>query len=132
MDLKKLFYDDDAVSPVIGVILMVAITVILAAVIASFVLGLGDSTSSTAPQVSVDCKFPSGAGNAPSPTNTMVHAGGDNLDPGPLSVNNGNVTSSPSGGTFSSGETIAEDISRNTKLVWSNPEGGSSNVIAQC
>jgi len=42
MDLKKLFNDDDAVSPVIGVILMVAITVILAAVIASFVLGLGD------------------------------------------------------------------------------------------
>lgn len=34
--------DDRGVSPVIGVILMVAITVILAAVIASFVLGLGD------------------------------------------------------------------------------------------
>lgn len=32
-----------AVSPVIGVILMVAITVILAAVIGTFVLGLGDS-----------------------------------------------------------------------------------------
>ncbi|MEF8852091.1 MAG: archaellin/type IV pilin N-terminal domain-containing protein, partial [Haloarculaceae archaeon] len=31
MDVKKLFTDDDAVSPVIGVILMVAITVILAA-----------------------------------------------------------------------------------------------------
>ena len=35
--------DDRAVSPVIGVILMVAITVILAAVIGTFVLGLGDS-----------------------------------------------------------------------------------------
>ena len=32
----------EAVSPVIGVILMVAITVILAAVIGTFVLGLGD------------------------------------------------------------------------------------------
>jgi flagellin-like protein len=40
--IKDLFEDDNAVSPVIGVILMVAITVILAAVIASFVLGLGD------------------------------------------------------------------------------------------
>ena len=47
MDPKKLFNDDDAVSPVIGVILMVAITVILAAVIASFVLGLGDQTQTT-------------------------------------------------------------------------------------
>jgi flagellin-like protein len=43
MQLPNLRDDDDAVSPVIGVILMVAITVILAAVIATFVLGLGDS-----------------------------------------------------------------------------------------
>lgn len=35
--------DEKAVSPVIGVILMVAITVILAAVIASFVFGMGSS-----------------------------------------------------------------------------------------
>ena len=38
---------DDAVSPVIGVILMVAITVILAAVIAAFVFGLAGNVSST-------------------------------------------------------------------------------------
>ncbi|WP_338071862.1 type IV pilin N-terminal domain-containing protein [Halorutilus salinus] len=37
--------DDSAVSPVIGVILMVAITVILAAVIGTFVLGLGEKRS---------------------------------------------------------------------------------------
>ncbi|MDO8842177.1 type IV pilin N-terminal domain-containing protein [Methanocalculus sp.] len=37
MTMKR---NDDAVSPVIGVILMVAITVILAAVIAAFVFGL--------------------------------------------------------------------------------------------
>ena len=35
-------YKEEAVSPVIGVILMVAITVILAAVIAVFVLGMAD------------------------------------------------------------------------------------------
>jgi flagellin-like protein len=35
--------NDEAVSPVIGVILMVAITVILAAVIAAFVFGMGSS-----------------------------------------------------------------------------------------
>lgn len=38
--------EERAVSPVIGVILMVAITVILAAVIAAFVLDLGDTTAS--------------------------------------------------------------------------------------
>ncbi|MFC7212451.1 type IV pilin [Natronoarchaeum sp. GCM10025321] len=45
MDFKKLLETDDderAVSPVIGVILMVAITVILAAVIGAFVIGIGD------------------------------------------------------------------------------------------
>jgi flagellin-like protein len=40
--------DDSAVSPVIGVILMVAITVILAAVIGTFVLGLGDQVEQNA------------------------------------------------------------------------------------
>lgn len=49
MDLKNLVADDEAVSPVIGVILMVAITVILAAVIGTFVLGLGDQVQETAP-----------------------------------------------------------------------------------
>ena len=39
--------NEDAVSPVIGVILMVAITVILAAVIAAFVFGMTGSMEST-------------------------------------------------------------------------------------
>ena len=38
---RKFSKDEEAVSPVIGVILMVAITVILAAVIAAFVFGMG-------------------------------------------------------------------------------------------
>lgn len=42
----KIINNDEAVSPVIGVILMVAITVILAAVIAAFVFGLAGSTGS--------------------------------------------------------------------------------------
>ncbi|MFA5222374.1 MAG: type IV pilin N-terminal domain-containing protein [Methanoregula sp.] len=39
--------NDEAVSPVIGVILMVAITVILAAVIAAFVFGMAGNVSKT-------------------------------------------------------------------------------------
>jgi len=57
MELKQLLNDDDAVSPVIGVILMVAITVILAAVIASFVLGLGNSATNTNPQASFSFEY---------------------------------------------------------------------------
>ncbi len=43
----KMIKSEDAVSPVIGVILMVAITVILAAVIAAFVFGLAGTTTTT-------------------------------------------------------------------------------------
>jgi len=39
--------DEDAVSPVIGVILMVAVTVILAAIIAAFVFGMAGNVKST-------------------------------------------------------------------------------------
>ncbi len=53
MEIKSLFEDDDAVSPVIGVILMVAITVILAAVIGAFVLDIGGSQQQV-PQASWD------------------------------------------------------------------------------
>jgi flagellin-like protein len=71
MRLKQLLTDDDAVSPVIGVILMVAITVILAAVIASFVLGLGDSTT-VSPQASFASDYDATEGNV-----TITHDSGD-------------------------------------------------------
>jgi flagellin-like protein len=66
--------DNRAVSPVIGVILMVAITVILAAVIGTFVLGLGDSLNNTAPQANLDAEA-----DASSNTVTLRHNGGDAL-----------------------------------------------------
>jgi archaeal type IV pilus assembly protein PilA len=43
----KITQNDEAVSPVIGVILMVAITVILAAVIAAFVFGMAGNIQKT-------------------------------------------------------------------------------------
>ncbi|MFB9811368.1 type IV pilin [Haloarcula sebkhae] len=74
MELKRFFNDDDAVSPVIGVILMVAITVILAAVIATFVLGLGDQVSNTAPQASFSTEYDSNVDEV-----AVTHDGGDSI-----------------------------------------------------
>jgi len=84
MELKQLYEDDDAVSPVIGVILMVAITVILAAVIASFVLGLGNSATNTNPQASFSFEFEEveEADSNTDETNGLVtisHDGGDTI-----------------------------------------------------
>ena len=61
MQFKQLLADDDAVSPVIGVILMVAITVILAAVIGTFVLGLGEQVQDTSPNSQFEFTYDSSA-----------------------------------------------------------------------
>ena len=74
MDLKKLFTEERAVSPVIGVILMVAITVILAAVIGAFVLGIGGETDA-APQASLSLSEENGENNF-----SIEHRGGDRID----------------------------------------------------
>ncbi|MBX0302845.1 type IV pilin [Haloarcula salinisoli] len=123
MDLKQLIQDDDAVSPVIGVILMVAITVILAAVIASFVLGLGDSAGDAAPSVSVDCNTQG---------NYMNHTGGAELQHNNLNASTGSLDKS-SGENYTAGDVIiSSDVSDDTQLVWNNPDGSSSSIIAEC
>lgn len=58
MQLKELMETDRGVSPVIGVILMVAITVILAAVIGTFVLDIGGSLSESAPSATFETEQP--------------------------------------------------------------------------
>ena len=79
MQFTELLNDDDAVSPVIGVILMVAITVILAAVIGTFVLGLGDQVQTTAPNAQFSFDF--NDGNTYDNL-TVTHEGGDGIEAG--------------------------------------------------
>jgi flagellin-like protein len=80
MDFKQLFTEDRAVSPVIGVILMVAITVILAAVIGTFVLGLGDQVSESAPQAQFTFDF-----DGDDQVN-ITHDGGDAINAEDLNI----------------------------------------------
>ncbi|KKH93308.1 hypothetical protein EO95_13470 [Methanosarcina sp. 1.H.T.1A.1] len=76
MDLKKIFRNDRAVSPVIGVVLMVAITVILAAAIGSSVFG--QSPSKSAPQANINAKFTNYTNSIPANI-TIEHLGGDSI-----------------------------------------------------
>ncbi len=76
MDIKNIFKKDDAVSPVIGVVLMVAITVILAAAIGSSVFGQG--TSESAPQANINVQFSNYTSTIPYNI-TIEHLGGDSL-----------------------------------------------------
>ncbi len=70
MEIRK---NEEAVSPVIGVILMVAITVILAAVIAAFVFGMGPPKQ--APQASLRITSADVTAN----TVTVEHQGGSDI-----------------------------------------------------
>ena len=76
--------NDEAVSPVIGVILMVAITVILAAVIAAFVFGMSGNISKTK-IVAVTAQQPDAR------TITVTYQGGQDAG----SFVSGNVTVTP-------------------------------------
>ena len=74
MNFKELFTNDRAVSPVIGVILMVAITVILAAVVGSFVLGLASDVSESSPNVQINFNYDTENQNV-----SLTHEGGSSF-----------------------------------------------------
>jgi flagellin-like protein len=147
MKLKQLLTDDDAVSPVIGVILMVAITVILAAVIGTFVLGLGENVQETSPTASITFDQQS----EPSASETTVkisHDGGDSLSTDEitlaLELSDGtsadlNQTASDwSSNEITAGDTVkvAHDDDNDledgdiVKVVWTSNSGETSNVLA--
>jgi len=149
MDLKDLFTEDDAVSPVIGVILMVAITVILAAVIGAFVLDIGGSQES-APQVTWNwADEPSdftASGNDFDGSVTVTHGGGDTVNnPSQITLSaDGNTTAtSPTDPTLDTYHDTwqsndkafihIDDGAGNTgtaSLVWESSDGSQSTELS--
>jgi flagellin-like protein len=154
MNIKQLFQNEDAVSPVIGVILMVAITVILAAVIGTFVLGLGDQVQSSAPNANFQFEY-SGNFSGTSGIATVSHNGGQDIETDNLAIQFGsNSVESFNGGwssdTISTGDSesfeeqgtagnagssadtqIGEDVETgaDVRVIWTSPNGDSSNTI---
>jgi flagellin-like protein len=148
MDIKELFNDDSAVSPVIGVILMVAITVILAAVIATFVLGLGDSVSNTAPQASFSFDYTedSTATNAGSTgVVTVTHNGGDSIPQSELYARGSGIADSggwstlPASSSNGNNDVVAgnsadvgiDSSSYDLRIVYQSSEGDTSATLGQ-
>ncbi|WP_410766794.1 type IV pilin [Haloferax sp. DFSO60] len=145
MKLKALLTDDSAVSPVIGVILMVAITVILAAVIGTFVLGLGEQTA-TAPQASFGFDY-----NGSNDNLTITHETGQTITATQLNVTAGTAFSggseSPAAKTslswkaltnddeVSAGSTVGIEAdsgnldAETVRLVWTDEAGSTSATL---
>ncbi|WP_256546685.1 type IV pilin [Halobellus inordinatus] len=139
MKLKKLFADDSAVSPVIGVILMVAITVILAAVIGSFVLNLGSSVQQTSPQASFDFEY----GNDTSVN--ITHQNGDSIESAQLEATASEVSwddgqtqnFTETATTISAGDTAtyvhdsASWSGETVRVVWTSENGETSATLSE-
>jgi flagellin-like protein len=147
MNLRNILTDDDAVSPVIGVILMVAITVILAAVIGTFVLGLGGSVQQTAPQASftfdfdesasvTDVEDPLYGGSGDAGDLTTTHDGGDSVEVARLSMSDddGNSVQPDFGGTpvsAGSSNTTAIETDDTVRITWQSQNGENTATLAK-
>jgi len=132
MQLRNLFKEDDAVSPVIGVILMVAITVILAAVIGAFVLDIGGSQEA-APQAQWDWSQ-----NVESDSGTNVgvislsHGGGSSIsDSTQLTLQQGSSSSTIPEESYSAGDLVgvALNDTQSTYTGMSNTEYAASDIV---
>lgn len=147
MQLNELLTDEDAVSPVIGVILMVAITVILAAVIGTFVLGLGEQVQTTSPNTSFSFDFDesdTGTGDCSlrgqsSGLLTVTHDGGDKIAAARLEIKDdegGTVTvdgdcSISSDLTAGDQVDLAADNDDKIRVIWTAEGGGNSATIGR-
>lgn len=131
-----------AVSPVVGVVLMVAATVILGGVVAAFVTGMGGSMSG-APQASFGFTYDETADSL-----TLAHEGGDSLDGDRISIKindpDGTVSDTElnaselgiTGQTLSTGyeETIASgelNGDETVRIVWSAANSDETTLIAK-
>lgn len=120
--IERIKNSERAVSPVIGVILMVAITVILAAVIAAFVLGFGADQDS-APQATWSVENTTDS-------ITFTHEGGDAVETDNLRLggltDNQTVVSTDGPDILRAGDSITFDLENEQefdedqviRLVW--------------
>ena len=120
-----------AVSPVVGVALLIAIAVILAAMIGAVVLGLGTGGADT-PQAQLTASF-----DDDSNTVTIYHQGGEPLDGSEIVVNgiDGDDDGPADESELTAGTSWEFDIDGNgddveVTLIWQDPNGNSEHVIA--
>ncbi len=137
--MKAIRNEEEAVSPVIGVILMVAIVVILAAVIAAFVFGMAGSTT-TAKNIGVTGQFSStdAAGADPATGTGYVvityQGGNDDTKLLYLAVSANNQAAeftSETAGTWAASEAEAKKPTVGSKWYYevANPPGQNKVVV---
>lgn len=136
--LELLRSDDRAVSPVLGVALLIAMTVILAGVVGYVALGV-DAKDANAPQANIDFEQ---AATLPGDV-TMVHDGGDRLNGDNVVVKVQDVSGGTNvisavdltGTTIATGDEVVvantAESSDTVKIVWQDPSSDREVLIAE-
>jgi flagellin-like protein len=101
-DIRGLLTEEDAVSPVIGVILMVGVTVVLSAAIGAFVLDIGNAVTEQSPTAAIAIEPDVGTGSTDAVT--FRHQGGDELSASTLLVSIGGETAWEAGSPKATGK----------------------------
>lgn len=146
MNFGPVLRDDDAQSEVIGVILMVAIVVILAAVVGTFVLGVADQAQTTPPQTTFafefddtdtgtsDCGTALGSDGAL----TITHETGESVKAAALSVTDGSstydvdtCTAVPSDVASGTSWTEQVDSDDTVRVTWESDGGGAAATLVK-
>ena len=130
---------DDAVSPVIGVMLMLSITIILAAVLMAFAGGMAD-TKPAAPSVDLSAAF---VKNSSDIVLCVSHNGGDALNPDDIKVT-AYVRNAAASGTpliikdfigddtaWNAGETLVIDKDKTAELLLGQADAASVSAAAK-
>ena len=119
------------VAVILAIPAMIAITVILAAVIGAFVLGIGDATPN-APQVSWDYDHDPGANVL-----TVEHSAGDSVEAERLRITVDGQSRddwSAPGGTITGGDAFTvEDVAvgQDLRIFWDAPDDSGSTLIGE-
>ena len=129
---------DDAVSPVIGVMLMLSITIILAAVLMAFAGGMADTKPAT-PSVDLSAAF---VKNSSDIVLCVSHNGGDALNPDDIKVT-AYVRNAAASGTpliikdfigddtaWNAGETLVIDKNKTAELLLGQADAASVSAAA--
>ena len=91
-DNRQLLTEERAVTPVIGIILVVAIAVVLGAVVSTYALGTVNDVGSPAPQASFDFTVDDATGDI-----VVSKSGGDTLDGDQLKFSGSALEKMPTG-----------------------------------
>lgn len=144
MKLKRLFTDDNAVSSVVAVVLMIAVAVVLGSVVGLFVFDVADKLR-TSPQITFDFTQNESSGD---PVVEVLHKSGETVEEEQLNVTvNGSDAVDDDGdpvwdgtGEVGAGDRIVVTRSADSssldsgdeiRITWTSNDGDSSATVGE-